>query len=417
MRPSSAPGGSWTGSATWGLTDVELLTGDEARSRWPWLSPDVRAARYRARDGWLDPKRLSVGYATAASNAAAIPDATPGGGATFVNHAGAHEIVVDGDRVRGVRTTRGEVAAGAVVIATGPYLSQTAGLAGIGVELRPTRRQKLVLPSVPQVPADAPMTIEEETAAHWRPVLDGAMALFTDPGTPPSEPHDPVPIEHDWAFGLLDPHSDHALARVAPFWRDVWADGAPSAHWFLQAGQYEMTPDRRPYLGPLGPEGLHLNGGYSGHGIMASAGGSRRVVDLITGATDPAENSFRPDRQIDVREHDILSFTCTPTSCDSVRRRLGPAPRRTVARTTEDGDDRDEYPRQASPQGAGKAETPAAARPANGPASSGGERSDTHDQLAGGGEAPISKPRSSSESSVAESSPGTRTARGTTVAP
>ena len=43
----------------WGLTDVELLTGDEARARWPWLSPDVRGARYRARDGWLDPKRLS----------------------------------------------------------------------------------------------------------------------------------------------------------------------------------------------------------------------------------------------------------------------------------------------------------------------------------------------------------------------
>ena len=219
-----------------------------------------------------------------------------------MNHAGAHEIVVDGDRVRGVRTTRGEVAAAAVVIATGPFLSQTAGLAGIGVELRPTRRQKLVLPSVPQVPADAPMTIEEETAAHWRPVHGGAMALFTDPGTPPSEPHDPVPIEHDWAFGLLDPRSEHALARVAPFWHDVWADGAPSAQWYLQAGQYEMTPDRRPYLGPLGPDGLHVNGGYSGHGIMASAGGSRRVVDLITGAADAAENPFRPDRAIDVRE-------------------------------------------------------------------------------------------------------------------
>ena len=39
---------------------------------------------------------------------------------------------------------------------------------------------------------------------------------------------------------------------------------------------------------------------------MASAGGSRRVVDLITGAADPAENPFRPDRTIDVREHDIL---------------------------------------------------------------------------------------------------------------
>jgi sarcosine oxidase, subunit beta len=290
----------------WGLTDVELLSGDEARARWPWLSPDVRGARYRALDGWLDPKRLSLGYATAASNAAGIPEAKPGGGATFVTRAAVQEIAVDGDRVRGVRTTRGPVSTSSVVVATGPFLGHTAGLAGIGVELRPTRRQKLVMPSLPEVRSDAPMTIEEETAAHWRPYLGGAIALFTDADTPPSEPHDPVPIDHDWAFGLLDPRSPHALARVAPFWRDVWADGAPSAPWFLQAGQYEVTPDRRPYLGPAGPEGLHLNGGYSGHGIMAGTGGSRRVVDVIVGAANAADNPFRSDRPMDVREHDIL---------------------------------------------------------------------------------------------------------------
>jgi sarcosine oxidase, subunit beta len=290
----------------WGLTDVEILTGDEARARWPWLSPEVRSARYRALDGWLDPKQLSIGFAVAASNASGIPDATPGGGATFVTRAGATEVVIEGDRVRGVRTAHGEVAAAAVVVATGPFLSHTASMAGIGVELRPTRRQKLVLPSLPGVPPDAPMTIEEETAAHWRPYLGGALALFTDADTPPSEPHDPVPIEHDWAFGLLDPRSEHALAKVAPFWRDVWADGAPSVHWFLQAGQYEVTPDRRPYLGPIGPDGLHLNGGYSGHGIMAGTGGSRRVVDLVAGVASAEDNPFRPDRTIDVREHDIL---------------------------------------------------------------------------------------------------------------
>jgi sarcosine oxidase subunit beta len=290
----------------WGLDDVELLTGDEARARWPWLSPDIRGARYRAADGWLDPKRLALGFAAAASSPGGIPGAAPGGGATFVTHTGAHGIVVDGERVRGVRTARGEVATDTVVVATGPFLAHTAGLAGIGLELRPTRRQKLVMPSLPQVPADAPMTIHEESAAHWRPSFDGAIALFTEAETPPSEPHDPVPIEHDWAFGLLDPRSDHALARVAPFWNDVWADGAPSAHWYLQAGQYEMTPDRRPYLGQAGPNGLYLNGGYSGHGIMAGTGGSRRVVDLITGAADTADNPFSPDREIDMREHDIL---------------------------------------------------------------------------------------------------------------
>jgi glycine/D-amino acid oxidase-like deaminating enzyme len=136
--------------------------------------------------------------------------------------------------------------------------------------------------------------------------MRGCVALFTDPGAPPSEPHDPVPIAHDWAFGLLDPSSDHALARVAPFWRDAWADGASSVHWFLQAGQYEYTPDRRPYLGQIGPEGLYLNGGYSGHGIMAGAAGSRLAVDLMTGTADATSNPFRPDRPFDAREHDIL---------------------------------------------------------------------------------------------------------------
>jgi sarcosine oxidase subunit beta len=247
-----------------------------------------------------------VGYATAASNAERIPTASPGGSATFVTRAGVTAIRTDGDRIRGVSTTRGELATHRVVVAAGPFVAHVAAMAGVELQLRPTRRQKLVLPDLPEVPADAPMTIEEETAAHWRPAMRGCLALFTDPDAPPSEPHDPVPIDHDWAFGLLDPRSDHALARVAPFWRTVWDGGAPSAHWYLQAGQYEYTPDRRPYLGAVGPEGLFVNGGYSGHGIMAGAGGSRLVVDLVTEVASAEANAFRPDRAFESREHDIL---------------------------------------------------------------------------------------------------------------
>jgi glycine/D-amino acid oxidase-like deaminating enzyme len=67
-----------------------------------------------------------------------------------------------------------------------------------------------------------------------------------------------------------------------------------------------VTPDRRPYLGRIGPDGLYLNGGYSGHGIMAGTGGSRLVVDLLTGVADASTNRFRPDRSFEDREHDIL---------------------------------------------------------------------------------------------------------------
>ncbi|MGQ0609106.1 MAG: NAD(P)/FAD-dependent oxidoreductase [Chloroflexota bacterium] len=290
----------------WGLTDVELLTGDEARARWPWLSAHVLGARYRAGDGWLDVKRLTAGYATAASHAGRIPDAAPGGGATFVTGTDATAIVTDGERVSGIQTSLGDVATDAVVVATGPFVASVAALAGVEVMIKPTRRQKLVIPELPSVPADAPMTIEEETAAHWRPSMRGCLALFTDPDERPGAPADPVPVDHDWSFGLLDPASHHALARVAPFWRDAWAGGASTVHWFLQAGQYEYTPDRRPYLGQVGPDGLFLNGGYSGHGIMAGAGGSRLVIDLLTGRARRDANPFRPDRAFDDREHDIL---------------------------------------------------------------------------------------------------------------
>jgi sarcosine oxidase subunit beta len=251
-------------------------------------------------------KRLTIGYAAAASHAGGIPDGAPGGGATFVTGTEVTGIGVDGGRVSEVVTSRGTIATERVLVATGPFTAITAALAGVSLEVAPTRRQKLVVPDLPLVPSDAPMTIHEESAAHWRPAMNGCLALYTEAGTQPADAADPVPIDHAWAFGLLDPASEHGLARVAPFWAEVWNAGAPTIHWYLQAGQYEVTPDRRPYIGAVGPDGFYVNGGYSGHGVMAGAGGSRLAVELLTGSADAATNPLRPDRDFARREHDIL---------------------------------------------------------------------------------------------------------------
>ena len=293
----------------WGLSDVELLSGDEARRRWPYLADEVIGARYRGGDGWLDVKRLAIGYATAASHPERSPrdSAVPGAAFLLGTAVTGFRLSRDGSSLRGVITDAGEVATQAVVVAAGPFAAQVAGLAGASLALAPTRRQKLVIPDLPEIPPDAPMTIEEETAAHWRPALNGCLALFTEAGAPTSPPTDPVPIDPAWAFGLLDPASPHALSRVTPLWARLWAGGF-IAHWYLQAGQYEYTPDRRPYLGPAGasgPSGLHLNAGSSGHGIMASAAGSRMVVEALLGkGSIPA--AFAVDRAFGTREHDIL---------------------------------------------------------------------------------------------------------------
>jgi sarcosine oxidase subunit beta len=199
-----------------------------------------------------------------------------------------------------VETTAGFVSARAAVIAAGPLSGLVAREAGVRLAVTAVRRQKIVLPDLPQVPPEAPMTIDEDTGVHWRPALGGAYLLYTDPTAPPTHPSDPVGIDHELAFRLLDPASAIAAARVAPFWREVWEHGA--IQWMIQAGRYTMTADHRPLIGPTGVEGLWVNTGYSGHGVMASPAGSRRLADLLVGGGAAGDNPFHPERAMTPRE-------------------------------------------------------------------------------------------------------------------
>jgi sarcosine oxidase subunit beta len=296
-----------------GLTDVELLDGDEVRHRFPYVAESVVSARFRGGDGFIDQVRLAWGYALAASGGPGVERPAGASEATFALGQRVTGLRTVGGRIVAVETHDGAVAAPIVVLATGPFLGRTAAMAGIEVPIAPTRRQKVVVPDAPEVPQDAPMTIDEETGAHWRPALRGAYVLLTERDTPPTDPTWSVPTSADFAFRLLDPSSDDAVALVAPFWADVWERGV---NWLLHAGQYEYTPDHRPFVSPTAIGGLWLNGGWSGHGVMGSGGGSRLLLDAITGgATGPAwglridgpgGNPFRLDRPLEVGRHDVL---------------------------------------------------------------------------------------------------------------
>lgn len=275
----------------WGQADIEVLSGDEVRSRWPWVAPEVVQARWRQDDGFLDPKALTMGL-VAGSGADVIVDCPVSG------------FELAGDRLVGVVTSQGVVSCGAAVIACGPFSGVVASAAGIELPVETVQRQKIVMPDVALVPPEAPMTIDDDTGAHWRPALGGAYLLFTDPRTPTSPPTENVPPDHRHAFGVLDPDSPTSVARVAPFWRDVWERG--DVLWLIHPGQYTMTPDHRPLLGHTGVEGLFVNTGYSGHGIMGSAAGSRIMIDAMVGKLDRAENPFEPSRSFLPRDLDVL---------------------------------------------------------------------------------------------------------------
>jgi len=273
----------------WGQDDIELIDGDEVRHRFPYISPDVLSARFRAGDGFLDPVEVTRGFLA-------------GSGATVVTGCPVDRIAGTDDCVTGVETPRGPVRARRVVVAAGPFSGQVLATAiGQLLPLSIVDRQKVVVPDLPEVPPGAPLTIDDDTGTHWRPFRGGAAVLFTDPEAPATVPKPFVPPDPENAAMVLDPASPRSAARIAPFWREVW-ERRPA--WTAVTGQYVVTPDHRPFIGETPLPGLFVNTGYSGHGIMGSPAGSRLLVDVIVARQEV--NPFDLTRDLDERERDVL---------------------------------------------------------------------------------------------------------------
>ena len=257
-----------------GVDGIELLDGDEARARFPYLSNDVRQARIRMQDGLLDQRGLALGL-------------LQGARLRMQTRATGFDVR---DGLTAVHTDRGTISTRACVIACGPMSGVVARLAGADLPIHVLLRHKLLIPDLPQVPQWAPLTFDEDTGAHWRPTGTGAALLISVADQAPGEAiDDPVP-ETDFLERVLHPDSPTSVARLSPFWREV----TPREDWTVVCGLYTVTPDHRPLIGETPVPGLYVNTGYSGHGVMSSIGGARHLLERITGTA--ADNPFALDR-------------------------------------------------------------------------------------------------------------------------
>ncbi len=263
-----------------GLDDGELLGGDEARRRFPFLAADVRAAAFRQRDGWIASHEASYGFVRGAAERTRLWLETEVTG-----------FDIEKGRLRAVRTSRGSIETRHAAICAGPFAGEVARLAGLEIPFFALRRHRGGIKAHSLIPRAAPMTVSLDTGAHWRPEGPGAWigwsgALDESP-QPPREQ-----VAADWSFPAL---ALEANAAFTPFWREVAATLLRS-NVTVEAGQYDMTPDAKPLIGPTDVEGLHLNTGYSGHGVMGSPAGARLCIDAMLGRLAPGENPCRPAR-------------------------------------------------------------------------------------------------------------------------
>jgi sarcosine oxidase, subunit beta len=151
----------------------------------------------------------------------------------------------------------------------------------VDVPVRPLVRQLVDTEAVPALPADLPMTIEEETSFHFRRVGDGLRLAMVEPA--PRWGREEVvddALVADWLERIAYRYPSAAGAGVARAW----------------AGLYDMTPDAHPIIGWVG-ESVYVACGFSGHGFMqAPAVGAAVAEELTTGSSSFDLSPYRLER-------------------------------------------------------------------------------------------------------------------------
>ncbi len=239
--------------------EVELLGPAEAAALVPGVSLEgVVGATYGPRDGIADPSGLTTGYATLARRA----------GAKLRTGVEVTSIRVEGGRVRGVATARGELEAPVVVNAAGPWAAILAATAGVELPVAPVPRNVVVTGPFAGRPERRTLVIDAETTFYFH--REGAGVLMGMGRSDETASFDTTPDERFIAEGIVP-----TAVRVFP----PLAEAGLERTW---AGLYEMTPDRHPVLGPApGVEGLFLANGFSGHGFQHAPVVGKLLAEMI----------------------------------------------------------------------------------------------------------------------------------------
>ncbi|RTD97827.1 FAD-binding oxidoreductase [Variovorax atrisoli] len=241
--------------------DVALLTPDELKARFPWISTEgiALASLGLSGEGWYDGYSLLQAFRRKAVSQ----------GVRYVQ-AQATGLHRDGRSLTGVQFDGGETLdADVVVNAAGAWAAKVAQWAGIDLPVRGRRRSVFSF-SCPQALPGCPLLID--TSGIWlRPEGRQFICGFAPPE---DRDHDDAPLEVEYeAFdGFIWP----ALAERVPAFEAIRMTGA----W---AGYYEMNLfDHNAILG-LHPDcaNLYFANGFSGHGLQQCPAAGRGIAELI----------------------------------------------------------------------------------------------------------------------------------------
>ncbi|MFB3738206.1 MAG: sarcosine oxidase subunit beta family protein [Candidatus Velamenicoccus archaeovorus] len=240
--------------------DAEWLTPEEVKAVCPIVnvSPHLRypvmGATLQRRGGTARHDQVAWAYATRASEL----------GVDIVEHAEVTGFLREGDRVTGVRTTRGDVGAGRVALTAAGHTSVLASMLGLRLPLRSHPLQALVSVLLEPVLDHVVMSNAIHVYVSQADKGELVMGAGIDPYTSYAQRGSFHVIEHQLA----------AAVELFP----VFAQTKLLRTW---GGIVDVCPDASPILSTTPIENLFLNCGWGTGGFKATPGAGAVFADLV----------------------------------------------------------------------------------------------------------------------------------------
>ena len=268
--------------------DTEEIDHAEVARLWPYadLTP-FAAFGWEPRGGYGDAYQTAQAFSASARAAGArVRQGTPVAG-----------LLLDGDRVTGVRLADGsEISAGTVVVATGVWTRPLLAPYCIDMPIRVVREQIVLIdPGIESAAVSRlPVFSDLVSLQYVRPEVGGEI-LFGNSDLAHTEDADPDSYLNRATEAFVDVTVDKVGTRFPGF-----PDAAISSSY---AGCYDVTPDWNPVISPGPLDGLVIAAGFSGHGFKIAPAVGQLVADLVIDghSSDPRipESDFRFSRFAD----------------------------------------------------------------------------------------------------------------------
>jgi len=258
---------------------TEVIGYAELRELEPdWNLEDEPAAAYEPDGGYGDGAIVAQDFIAAAREK----------GVEYRPRTSVTQVAVEGGRVTGVATDKGEFEAPVVVLATGQWTNSILQNVGINLPISTEFHQVAILRNPPDMRAAGCACIDSVFTLYFRSDSTDKTLLGDFYGTRNVDPDNfPQRPSDEWLEEIIEKASRRLpKLQYAEVMRGV-------------TGIYDMTPDSRPLLGEIrGIHGLHVVAGFSGMGFKISPAIGLVMAELLADgqATTVDISAFRPSR-------------------------------------------------------------------------------------------------------------------------